>query len=171
MITFRNAKDLTADFAANRGMQPIRSHFASLCHKPILTVMALQLSGTSEMALPKSIDRKKAPRGAMPALTSWNFVRAASLANLLVATLVFVEFSVIAIVNHDDRAFQLGLWLVPFVTLVIWGTAAVLCLLALAPRCLPTLGRRLIGGPVRSPPSDRSGVWDDWLDSPDPQDS
>ena len=107
----------------------------------------------------------------MPALTPWTFVRAASLANLLVATLVFVEFSVIEIVNHDGVAFLLGLLLVPFVTLVIWGTAAALCVLALAPRWLCTLGRRLIRGPARSSPSDRSGVWDNWLDSPDPQDS
>jgi hypothetical protein len=131
--------------------------------------MALQLSGTSAMSLPKSIDRKKAPSGAMPALTPWTFVRAASLANLLVATLVFVEFSVIEIVNHDGGAFLLGLLLVPFVTLVIWGTAAALCVLALAPRWLCTLGRLI--RPARFSLSDKSGVWDDWLDSPGPQDS
>jgi hypothetical protein len=120
------------------------------------------------MAPPKSIDRNKAPNGAIPALTPWTFVRAAGLANLLVATLVFVEFSAIAIVNHDSRAFQMRLWLFPLVTLVIWGTAAVLCVLALTPRWLWTLRRRLIGGPVRSSPSERSGLWDDWLDSPEP---
>jgi len=42
------------------------------------------------MAPPKAIDQKIAPNGAIPALTPWTFVRAASVANLVVATLVFV---------------------------------------------------------------------------------
>jgi len=145
------------------------SAFASQFDQPILTVMALQLSGTSVMALPESIDRKNAPRGAMPALTPWNFVRAAIVTNLTVAPLVFVEFSVISFINRDGKLFKIGLWLVPFVTLVIWGTAAVLFVLALAPRWLCTLGRLI--RPAWFSPSDKSGVWDDWLDSPDPQDS
>jgi hypothetical protein len=87
-------------------------------------------------------------------------------ANLIVGTLVFVEFSVISLVNRDGKAFQMGLWLVLFVTVVIWGTASVMCVVALTPRWLSMLGRWLIGGAARFSPSDRSGVWDDWLDSP-----
>ena len=117
------------------------------------------------MAPPKSIDGKNALKRAIPALTLGTFVQAASVANLLVATLVFIEFSVISLVNRDGRDFQMGLWLVPFVTLVIWGTASVMCVVTLTPTWLCTLGRRLIRGPARSSPSDRSGVWDDWLDS------
>jgi hypothetical protein len=136
----------------------------------MLMVLVLQRSGTLAVALSKSIDRKNPLKGAIPALTPGTFVRAAGLANLLVTTLVFIEFSAIALVNRDGRAFQIGLWLIPFVTLVIWGTAAVLCVVALTPRWLWTLGRRLIG-PAWSSPSGRSGVWDDWLDNPEPPDS
>ncbi len=117
------------------------------------------------MAHPNSLDRNNAPSGAIPVLKPWTFVRAASLANLLVATLVFVEFSVIAIVNHDGRDFKMGLWLVPFVTLVVWSTAIVIYVVALTQRGLAKLGRRLIQGCAWSSPSDRSPVWDDWLDS------
>jgi hypothetical protein len=113
------------------------------------------------MAPQKSIDMKNALNEAIPALTRWTFVRAAGLSNLLVSTAVFVEFSAIALVDHDGRAFLLGLLLIPLMTVVIWGTAAVLCVLALAPRRLWTLGRCLL-------PSGKSGLWDDWLDSPEP---
>ena len=47
------------------------------------------------------------------------FVRAARVANLLVATVVFLDFSVMSLVNRDGRALQMGLWLVPFLTVVI----------------------------------------------------
>jgi hypothetical protein len=80
--------------------------------------------------------------------------------------MVVVEFSGIALVQHDPTAFQMGLWLVLLITLVIWTTAAVFCLLALAPGALLALGRRPAGR-SRSPLPARSGVWDDWLDSPD----
>ena len=60
----------------------------------------------------------------------------------------------------------MGLWLVPLVTLVIWGTASVMCVVTLTPRWLSTLRRRLIRGPARSSQSQGSGVWDEWLDSP-----
>ena len=72
--------------------------------------------------------------------------------------------SAIALVNHDGEAFQLGLTLIPLVTVVIWGTATVLCALALTPSRLWMLGRRLL-------PTRRSGIWDDWLDSPEPHHS
>jgi hypothetical protein len=115
------------------------------------------------MAPQKSIDRKTAQNDAIPALTAWTFVRAAALANTLVAALVFVEFCAFELVNHDGTAFLLGLSLVPILTLVIWSTSALLCAMALTPRWLRNLGRRLIGT-SRSLPSRTSGVWDDWLD-------
>jgi len=118
---------------------------------------------------PKPNDKLNALDGAKSDLTPWTFVRAAGLANLVVATLVFVEFSGIALVEHDPKAFQVGLWLVPFVTLVISGAATVLYLRALAPRALRALGRCL-EGQSRASLSARSGVWDDWRDSPGPHD-
>jgi hypothetical protein len=121
------------------------------------------------MSYSKPTDLLDIRDGARPGPTPRTFVRAAGLANLLVATMVFAEFSGIALVKHDPRAFQFGLWLVPFVTLVIWATAAVLYFLALTPRSLRALWRLLMGRP-RSLPSTRSGIWDDWLDRPLPHD-
>jgi hypothetical protein len=118
---------------------------------------------------PKPIDQFDALAGARDDLTPWNCARAAALANLLVATMVFAEFSVMSLVEHDPKAFRMALWLVPFVTVVIWASTAVIYLLALASRALRPLGRRLVGR-YRSFPSARSGVWDDWLDRPDPHD-
>ena len=86
------------------------------------------------MIYPKPNDKLDPLEGARSDLTPWIFVRAAGLANLLVATLVFVEFSGMALVEHDPRAFEIGLWLVPFVTLVIWASAVVLFNLALNTR-------------------------------------
>jgi hypothetical protein len=48
------------------------------------------------MALPKAIAWQKAVDRAIPDLTVGVFVRAPGLANLLVATLVFVEFNALA---------------------------------------------------------------------------
>ncbi len=73
------------------------------------------------MAQPKEIGRNPASKGEIPILTVRTFARAASVANLLVGTLVFVQFSVMSLANRDGRAFKMGLWLVPFVTAVIWG--------------------------------------------------
>jgi hypothetical protein len=105
-------------------------------------------------------------KGEISIVTIGTFARAASVANLIVGMLVFVEFSFMSLVNRDGGDFKMGLWLVPFVTAVIWGTASVMCVVALTPRWLWILGRWLIGGAARSSPSARSGVWDDWLDSP-----
>src|SRR5262249_46601534 len=102
-------------------------------------------------------------------LTPRTFMQAAGLANLIVGTMVFVEFSVIALVKHEPETFRLGLWLVPFLTLVIWVAAAVIYFLGLASRALRTLGR-FLAGRSRSPQPARSGVWDDWLDGPDQHD-
>ena len=70
-------------------------------------------------------------------------------------------------------------WLVPFVTLVVWTSAALLYIVPLAARQFGTLGRQLIDRfgtlgrrlieRARSSPSGKSGVWDDWLDSPEPR--
>ena len=117
------------------------------------------------MICPKPNDKLNALGEAKSDLTPWTFVRAAGLVNLLVATMVFAEFSVMSLVEHDFKTFQLGLWLVPFVTVVIWVAATVLCLLALAPGALRALGRRLVAR-CRSSLSAGSGVWDEWLDSP-----
>jgi hypothetical protein len=114
---------------------------------------------------PKPNDQLIVFGGAKSDLTPRTFVRAAGLANLLVATTVFAEFSGIALVRHDPKAFQIGLWLVLLVTPVIWTIAAVFGLLALAPGALLALGRRLAGRP-RTPLSAGSGIWDEWLDSP-----
>jgi hypothetical protein len=115
----------------------------------------------------KAMDRFDIRYGARSEPAPRTFIRAASLANLLVATMVFAEFGGMALVEHDPWPFQMGLWLVPFVTLVIWATAAVLYFLALAPTALRALGRRLVGG-AQSSPSARTGLWDDWLDRPEP---
>jgi hypothetical protein len=117
------------------------------------------------MIHPKPIETLAGPDGARSELTPRTFGRAAGLANLIVVTTVIVEFSVLSLVEHDPKTFQMGLWLVPVVTLVVWVIAAVLCLLALVPRGLRVLGRRRAGR-SRSPRAAESGVWDDWLDSP-----
>jgi hypothetical protein len=118
------------------------------------------------MAPQKSTDRKNGQKGAIPTLTIGTFAQAASLATLLVGTLVFVEFSVMSLVNHHGRDFRMRLWLVLFVTVLIWGTASVMCVVALTPRWIAMLVQWLVDRPARSTPSNRSGVWDEWLDSP-----
>ena len=121
------------------------------------------------MSHAKPIDQFDSSAGTRDDLTPWNCARAAALANLLVATMVFAEFSVMSLVERDFKPFQLGLWLVPFVTVVIWASTTVICLPALASSALRALGRRLVGR-HQSFPSVRSGVWDDWLDGPDQHD-
>jgi hypothetical protein len=118
---------------------------------------------------PKPIDKFDALDRARSDLTPWVFVRAAGLANLLVATPVFAVLSVRALIDHDPKAFEIGLGLGVSLTLVIWAIATVLCLLFLAPRGLRALGRRLVAR-SRTSLSARSAVWDDWLDSPEPHD-
>jgi hypothetical protein len=117
----------------------------------------------------KAIDGLGIRDGTRSEPTPRTFARAAGLANLLVATLVFVEFSGMALVEHDSWPFEIGLWLVPLVTLVIWASAVVLYFLALGPKAIRVLGRHLVGRPPSSP-SAKSGVWDDWLDRPDRHD-
>jgi lysylphosphatidylglycerol synthetase-like protein (DUF2156 family) len=110
----------------------------------------------------KSIGRKNAPKDAIPALTPLTFVRAGGLANLLAVTAVFISFLAVALVNRDLRFLAAGVWLFLFVTLVVWGSAAAFCVLALTPKWL-----RRMRGTSRSPSSGKSGLWDHWLDSPE----
>jgi hypothetical protein len=96
------------------------------------------------MAPRKSTDRKNGQKRAIPTLTIGTFVQAAIVANLLVGSLVFVEFSVMSLVNHHGIDSKMGLWLVLFVTVLIWGTASVMCVVALTPRWIAMLVQWLI---------------------------
>jgi hypothetical protein len=145
-----------------------RKCFRFLCDQPILMISAIQRSGTSTMAPRKTMEGKTALKGAIPAPSAWLFVRAAIVANLMVATLVFSEFSVMSLVNRDFKDFQMGFWLVPFVTLVVWSSATLFYVMTSTLGWLHTLRRWLIARSARSLPSNKSGVWDDWLDSPEP---
>jgi len=119
------------------------------------------------MTSAKLIDRKNALNSAIAALTLSTFVRAGGLANLLAVTVVFITMLAVALVNYDRRFVLAGLWLFPYVTLVVWGSAAALLVGALTLRWLLLVGQRMTRT-SRSTPSDRSGVWDDWLDCAEP---
>ena len=115
------------------------------------------------MTPPKSIDKTTTLTGAIPDPTIWTFVHAAVVANLLVATLVLVVFIAMELGDHGG-VLRLGHSLIPFVTLVVWSSATVVYLVVRAIGLLGTL-KRLIGH-ARS--SAKSGMWDDWLDIPEP---
>jgi hypothetical protein len=117
----------------------------------------------------KAIDKFDTRDRARAAPAPGSFVRITGQANLIVATMTIVEICVIARIDHDPKAFGFGLWAVPIATLITWATAAVLSSLERAPRALRALGRRLVGRPgfLRS---EGSGVRDDWLDHPEPND-
>ena len=116
---------------------------------------------------PMPNDQFNTSGGARSDLTFWTSLRAAALANLLIAAPVLFGSCGIALVDHDPKALRMGLWFVAIVTLLVWATAALLYFLELAPRWLRALGRWLAARP-RTSLSARSGVWDDWLDSPEP---
>ena len=116
------------------------------------------------MIHPKSNDNLE---GARSDLTFWTSVRATALANLLIAAPVLFGSFGIALVDHDPKALRMGLWFGAIVTPVVWASAALLYVLEVAPGWLRALGRWLAAR-FRSPQSARSGVWDDWLDSPEP---
>jgi hypothetical protein len=118
------------------------------------------------MAPTKSIDKTNALKGAIPDPTIWTFVHAAVVASLVIATLLLVVFSVMAFGDHRG-VFQLGLSLISFATLVIWSSATVLYLGFRAAGLLRRF--RWLIGHARSSPSGKSGMWDDWLDIPEPQ--
>jgi hypothetical protein len=117
------------------------------------------------MTLPKLIDKTNALKGAVPNPTIRTFVHAAVVANLVVATLVLVVFIAMSFGVHRS-IWQLGLVLVPFVTLVVWSSATVLYLVSRVAGLLGTLKRQIRH--ARSSPSGKSGIWDDWLDIPQP---
>ena len=94
------------------------------------------------MAPTKSIDKTNALKGAIPDPTIWTFVHAAVVASLVIATLLLVVFSVMAL-NEHRGVFQLGLSLIPFATLVIWCSATVLYLVFRAVGLLGTLKQRI----------------------------
>ena len=110
----------------------------------------------------KSIEKTNALKDAIPEPTIWTFVHAAVVASLVMAAILLVVFSAIALGEHRG-AWQLGLLLIPFATLVVWNSATVLYLAFRAAGLLRTL-KRLIGHARSSP----SGIWDDWLDIPEP---
>jgi hypothetical protein len=118
---------------------------------------------------PKPIDQFDSSAGARDVLTPRTFVRTTGKANLLLVTMLFAEFCIIAWVDHDLTVFRAGLWAVPIMCLITWAIAAVLHLLELATRALRALGRRLVGR-HRSFRTAGSGVWDEWLDRPEPHD-
>ncbi len=109
----------------------------------------------------KSIDKTNAFKSAIAGPTIWTFVHAAVVANLVVAALVLVVFSAMALSEHRG-VLRMGLLLIPFVTLVVWCSASALYLVVRAAGLLGTL-KRLIGQ-ARSSPSGKPGIWDDWLD-------
>lgn len=119
------------------------------------------------MPLTKPINKSNAPTVAVPEPTIWTFVQAATAASLIVSTLILVVFCFMALGDHQRGVLLLGLSLVPFATLVVWSTTAVFYL---GVRAAGLLGKlKLPVKHVRSSPSGNSGVWDDWLDIPDPR--
>jgi hypothetical protein len=114
------------------------------------------------MAPTKSSDKTSALKAAIPDRTIWSFVHAAVGASLLIDTFLLVVISAEALGAHRGD-FRFGLWLIPFVTLVIWSSATVLYLKYRAAGLL-----KKIKGRIRHARSKSSGMWDDWLDIPEP---
>jgi hypothetical protein len=113
---------------------------------------------------PMPNDRFHTSGGARSDLTFWTSLRAAALANLLIAAPVLFGSCGIALVDHDPKPLRMGLWFGAIVTPVVWASAALFYVLEEAPGWLRALGRWLA---ARSPQSAKSGVWDDWLDGPE----
>ena len=120
------------------------------------------------MIHPKSNDRFNTSGGARSDPTIRSSVRAAALANLLIAAPVLFGSCGIAIVDHNPKALRMGLWFVAIVTPLVWASAALLYVLDEAPRWHWAVGQWLAAR-FRSPQSARSGVWDEWLDGPEPR--
>jgi hypothetical protein len=119
------------------------------------------------MASAKSIDKTYALQRVLPDPTIWTYVRAAVVASLVIDTQLMIVFGAAAF-GGPPFFLQLALWLIPFATLVVWSSASVLYLCRKF-RAAGLLGMltRLIGD-ARSSPSGKSGLWDDWLDIPEP---
>jgi hypothetical protein len=108
----------------------------------------------------KSIDWKNAQIHAIHEPTVGTFARAAVVANLLVAAIVVTVFSFFALKERALGALQLLLWLIPFVTVVVWSSASAIYVIFLVVDLFRALAQRL------SSCSGKSAVWDDWLDAP-----
>jgi hypothetical protein len=147
------------------GLKP-ECPFASSRDQPILMAEALQRSETPAMAPGIAILGIQARKSAIPTLTIGTFVTAASAANLLVGTMVFVEFIIISLVSRNGRDILMGFWLVLLLSVLIWMIASLMCVVVLTPRWLCTLAQRLFVVRAKSSPSEASGVWDLWLDGP-----
>jgi hypothetical protein len=119
------------------------------------------------MIHPRSNDNLDASGGARSDPTFRTSLRSAALANLLIAAPVLFGSCGIAMVDHDSKAFWMGLWFGAIVTPLVWASAALLYVLDEAPGWLRAVGRWLAAR-SRTSPSARSGVWDDWLDGPEP---
>jgi hypothetical protein len=67
----------------------------------------------------------------------WQLCRASSQSHQHRASpggLQAIGFSIMSLVNHDGKTIQLGLWLVLYVTVVVWGSATFFYVEALPPR-------------------------------------
>jgi hypothetical protein len=119
------------------------------------------------MILPGSTDQFNASGGARSDSTFRTSLRAAVLANLLIAAPVLFGSCGIALVDHNPKALRMGLWFSAIVTPLVWASAALLYVQEEAPGWLRAL-ERWLAARFRPPQSARSGVWDDWLDGPEP---
>ena len=119
------------------------------------------------MAPGESKDEKDAPERAVPIKA---FVLSAVGANLAIAAMLFIEFVVSGVLDRNGRSFEPGLWLgISLVaTVAIWGSTALIYVGYLIHRWLGMLVKRSIP-PAASSPTDRSVIWDEWLDPPDPR--
>ena len=87
------------------------------------------------------------------------------MASLVVDTLVLITFSAMAL-GEFRGILQVGLLLILLATLIVWSSGIVLYLVSRAGGLIGTLMRRI--GYARPSRSGKSGIWDAWLDIPDP---
>jgi hypothetical protein len=119
------------------------------------------------MLLTKPINKSNASTVAVPEPTMRTYVHAAVVASLIVTIFILVDLCFMALSDHQRGFLLLELLLVPYATLVVWSTATVFYLGVRVAGLLGKLKRPVKH--VRSSPSGNSGVWDDWLDIPDPR--
>jgi hypothetical protein len=112
------------------------------------------------MTRTRSIDWNKAKMSEIADPSIGLFARAAVVSNLLVAAIVAIVFSFFALKEHALGALQLLMWLIPFVTVVVWSSASAIYVMFLVAKLFRAVARRLVWS------SGKSVVWDDWLDSP-----
>jgi hypothetical protein len=117
------------------------------------------------MTAQKPTGHKADRKATIPLITLGTFARAAGAANLIVGTLVLVEFSVFSLVNRAGRDILLGLWLILFVTIVIWTIASLMGVVVLGSKWIWNRGHSLVRRVAGSSPASASSLWDEWLDS------